>query len=279
MLEQDRGLLRGRGRREHPVADLDHRADPDDRRRDHGRHDRDRHVPADVQAADADRVTARPTRMMDRLVNFVLVGSVLAALVVGAVWIGSRVRDDSVSRLTESIPAAAAAATADSQLRAAVFAANAYFVQHSTYAGMTADKLRSEVDAGLAVRALDRGHHGVRLLRGDGGRQADVQLQRAQGLSHPGQRLLARFGGSAEGKRPLPRVPLHRQWNRSILRSRPGLPHRRTPMRHRSKQSWSWASAVGHSSSTSWSRQASRHQSYSISSSVSRAWTTPERRR
>ena len=89
--------------------------------------------------------------MMDRLVNFVLVGSALAALVVGAVWIGSRVRDDSVSRLTESIPAAAAAATADSQLRSAVFAANTYFAQHSTYAGMTADKLRADVDAGLAA--------------------------------------------------------------------------------------------------------------------------------
>ena len=88
--------------------------------------------------------------MMNRLVNLVLVGSTLSALVVGAVWIGSKVRDDAVSKLTESIPAAAVAATADSQLRSAVFAANAYFVQHSTYADMTADKLRAEVDGSLA---------------------------------------------------------------------------------------------------------------------------------
>jgi hypothetical protein len=87
---------------------------------------------------------------MDRLVNFVLVGSALAALVAAGILLGSRVRDDSVSRLAESIPAAAAAAAADSQLRSAVFAANAYFAQHSTYAGMTADSLRADVDAGLA---------------------------------------------------------------------------------------------------------------------------------
>ena len=87
---------------------------------------------------------------MDRLVNFVLVGAAVAALVVGAILLGSRVRDDAVSGL-ESVPAEAAAATADSQLRAAVFAANGYFARHSTYAGMTADTLRSEVDAGLAA--------------------------------------------------------------------------------------------------------------------------------
>lgn len=88
---------------------------------------------------------------MDRLVNVVLVASILGALLAGGVWIGSKVRDDSVSRLGESVPEAAAAATADSQLRAAVFAANAYFAQHSTYAGMTADTLRSEVDGGLVA--------------------------------------------------------------------------------------------------------------------------------
>jgi len=85
---------------------------------------------------------------MDRFVNFVLVGSALAALIVGGILLGSRVRDDAVSDLT-SIPAGAAAATADSQLRAAVFAANGYFARRSTYVGMTADTLR-EFDAGLA---------------------------------------------------------------------------------------------------------------------------------
>ena len=87
---------------------------------------------------------------MDRFVNFVLVGSALAALIVGGILLGSRVRDDAVSDPAETIPAGAAAATADSQLRAAVFAANGYFARRSTYVGMTADTLREEFDAGLA---------------------------------------------------------------------------------------------------------------------------------
>jgi len=86
---------------------------------------------------------------MDRFVNFVLVGSALAALIVGGILLGSRVVGDAVRAPTETIPAAAAAATADSQLRAAVFAANGYFARRSTYVGMTADTLR-EFDAGLA---------------------------------------------------------------------------------------------------------------------------------
>jgi hypothetical protein len=85
-----------------------------------------------------------------RLVNFVLVVGAVGGLVFGGVLIGTKVRDDARRDLTESIPASAAAATADSQLRAAVFAANAYFVRHSTYEGMTADALRDEVDASLA---------------------------------------------------------------------------------------------------------------------------------
>ena len=87
---------------------------------------------------------------MTRLLNVVLVAGSITALVLGGVLVGRTVRDDATSRLTESIPASAAAATADSQLRAAVFAANTYYVRHSTYEGMTADVLRSEVDAGLA---------------------------------------------------------------------------------------------------------------------------------
>ena len=55
---QGRRLLRGRGRLEHPVAHVHHRADPDDRRGDHGRDDRDRDVPADVQDAHAHQVIA-----------------------------------------------------------------------------------------------------------------------------------------------------------------------------------------------------------------------------
>lgn len=86
---------------------------------------------------------------MSRLVNFVLVVAAVGALVVGGVWIGQRVRDDATTQLTESIPASAAAATADQQLRAAVFAANAYYVRNSTYVGMDAASLR-EIDAGLA---------------------------------------------------------------------------------------------------------------------------------
>ncbi|MDF2749434.1 MAG: hypothetical protein K0T00_609 [Gaiellaceae bacterium] len=84
-----------------------------------------------------------------RLVNLALFTAAVGALVVGGVVLGTKIRDDATSELTESIPASAAAATADAQLRAAIFAANTYFVRNSTYVGMTADELR-EVDAGLA---------------------------------------------------------------------------------------------------------------------------------
>lgn len=85
-----------------------------------------------------------------RLVNLALFTAAIGALVVGGVVLGTKIRDDATSELTESIPASAAAATADAQLRAAIFAANTYFVRNSTYVGMTADGLREEVDAGLA---------------------------------------------------------------------------------------------------------------------------------
>jgi hypothetical protein len=87
---------------------------------------------------------------MARLVNLVLIGSAFGALVFGGIFFGSRIRDDSVRDLTESIPASAAAATANTQLRGVMFAASTYFVRHSSYVGMTADVLREEVDAGLA---------------------------------------------------------------------------------------------------------------------------------
>jgi hypothetical protein len=87
---------------------------------------------------------------MMRLVNLALVTAAVGALVVGGIVLGTKIRDDAASELTESIPASAAAATADAQLRAAIFAANTYFVRNSTYVGMTADELREEVDAGLA---------------------------------------------------------------------------------------------------------------------------------
>lgn len=89
------------------------------------------------------------TRRITRLLNLALVGLVVG-LIVGAVYLGRTVRDDAATRLTQSIPASAAAATADAQLRTAIFAANAYFLRHSTYDGMTADALRAEVDAGVA---------------------------------------------------------------------------------------------------------------------------------
>jgi hypothetical protein len=88
--------------------------------------------------------------MRMRLTNLLLVGLGVGALAVGAYILGSKIRDDATDELTTSLPAAAAAAAADSSLRPALFAANAYFVDNSTYAGMTADVLRSKYDAGLA---------------------------------------------------------------------------------------------------------------------------------
>src|SRR6185312_9285857 len=56
---QGRGLLRRRGRRSDPVADLDRRAADDDPGGIDGRRDRDRDVLADVQDALARQVTPR----------------------------------------------------------------------------------------------------------------------------------------------------------------------------------------------------------------------------
>lgn len=84
-----------------------------------------------------------------RLLNLVLVVVAVGALAVGAYLLGSRVKDDADEALTSTLSDSAAASTAESQLRPALFAANAYFVDNSTYVGMTAAELRS-YDAGLA---------------------------------------------------------------------------------------------------------------------------------
>ena len=55
---QDRRLLRGRGRRRDPVADVDRRAADDDPGRTDGRRHRHRDVPADVQDALAGQITS-----------------------------------------------------------------------------------------------------------------------------------------------------------------------------------------------------------------------------
>ena len=57
---------------------------------------------------------------------------------------------DANDELTTPVTASAAAATAESNLKPALYAANAYYVDHSTYQGMTADVLRAEYDAGLS---------------------------------------------------------------------------------------------------------------------------------
>ena len=87
---------------------------------------------------------------MMRLINVVLVTLAVSLLAAGAYIIGSRVKDDADDRLTPTLSAGEASAAADSQLRSALFAANAYFVDNSTYVGMTDDELRSKYDAGLA---------------------------------------------------------------------------------------------------------------------------------
>lgn len=84
-----------------------------------------------------------------RLLNVLLVALAVGALAVGAFYLGSRVKDDADEALTTTLSASAAASTAESNLRPALFAANAYFVDNSTYVGMTADRLRT-YDAGLA---------------------------------------------------------------------------------------------------------------------------------
>ena len=94
-----------------------------------------------------------------RFVNLLLVCATIGVLATGAYFLGSKVKGDADKELETPITARAAAATAESNLRPALYAANAYYVDHSTYEGMTADVLRSDYDAGLGsgLRIVDAG--------------------------------------------------------------------------------------------------------------------------
>ena len=85
-----------------------------------------------------------------RFVNLLLVCGTIGVLATGAYLLGSKVKGDADDELDTPITASAAAVTAESQLKPALYAANAYYVDNSTYIGMTAERLRSEYDAGLA---------------------------------------------------------------------------------------------------------------------------------
>jgi len=87
--------------------------------------------------------------MKMRLTNLLIVVLAVGGLAGGAYLLGSRVNDDANDALTPSLPAEVAAANANATLRPALFAANTYYVERSTYAGMTGDALRS-YDQGLA---------------------------------------------------------------------------------------------------------------------------------
>ncbi len=78
-----------------------------------------------------------------RLLNVLLVSLAVGALAFGAFYLGSRVKDDADEALTSTLSASAAAATAESNLRPALFAANAYFVDNSAYVGMNNYLIRS----------------------------------------------------------------------------------------------------------------------------------------
>ena len=94
-----------------------------------------------------------------RFLNILLVCMAIGVLATGAYVLGSKVKRDADDELTTPITASAAAATAESSLKPALYAANAYYVDHSTYRGMTADVLRAEYDAGLspALEIADAG--------------------------------------------------------------------------------------------------------------------------
>jgi hypothetical protein len=94
-----------------------------------------------------------------RFLNILLVCMAIGVLATGAYVLGSKVKRDADDELTTPVTASAAAATAESNLKPALYAANAYYVDHSTYQGMTADVLRAEYDAGLspALEIADAG--------------------------------------------------------------------------------------------------------------------------
>ena len=84
-----------------------------------------------------------------RLLNLLLVGLCIGGLAVGAFLLGTKVERDANEGLTPTVPGEVAAATADSNLKPALYAANAFYVDHSTYEGMTADVLRKSYNASL----------------------------------------------------------------------------------------------------------------------------------
>jgi len=94
-----------------------------------------------------------------RFLNILLVCMAVGVLATGAYVLGSKVKRDADDELTTPITASAAAAAAESSLKPALYAANAYYVDQSTYQGMTADVLRAEYDAGLspALEIADAG--------------------------------------------------------------------------------------------------------------------------
>src|SRR6185437_10581115 len=104
----DRGLLRGRGRCVGAVADVDRRADHDDRRRLHGGRDHHRHVHADVQDAHARQVVRAYHSAVVRWALLAAVPLVVAA----AVSLGFVLTSGSAKPMTASsaMPAADTAA-------------------------------------------------------------------------------------------------------------------------------------------------------------------------
>ena len=74
-----------------------------------------------------------------RFLNILLVCMAIGVLATGAYVLGSKVKRDADDELTTPITASAAAATAESNLKPALYAANAYYVDNSSYRGMTAD--------------------------------------------------------------------------------------------------------------------------------------------
>ena len=94
---------------------------------------------------------AAPRSLRHASLNLLIIVAVAAGIGIGAYIVGHAVDEPAKAARHRrlSVPAQAASATAQANLRAAVSAAASYRFDHGTYAGMTTSDLRS-YDKGLA---------------------------------------------------------------------------------------------------------------------------------
>ena len=158
-----------------------------------------------------------------RFLNILLVCMAIGVLATGAYVLGSKVKRDADDELTTPITASAAAATAESSLKPALYAANAYYVDQFDLPGDDGRRAPSRVRRRPLAGARDRRRGSDELLRPDRGRRPDLQLPGSRRSRRSRQRLLtdppagrgqARPSTFLRGRREAP--PVHENMTRAV---------------------------------------------------------------